>query len=144
MNTTTINTTTGHLPIERLAPYNAAVEQRVQQWLTSGQVLVWIPILSRENFPDVPPHILQLADQYQVAMRWLIRRPEDLLALPEGITGWLLPADADDTDVACGIWNREVYILGVKEKRTGRKQSLRGECCDIAIEQVDAPEQSEV
>ena len=143
MNTTTINTTS-HLPIERLAHYNAAVEQRVQQWLTSGQLLAWIPILSRENFPDVPPQILQLADQYQVAMRWLIRCPEDLLALPEGVTGWLLPVDADDTDVACGVWNSEVYILGVKEKRTGRKQSLRGECCEIAIEQVDAPEQSEV
>ena len=70
MNTTTINTTS-HLPIERLAHYNAAVEQRVQQWLTSGQLLAWIPILSRENFPDVPPQNLQLADQYKVAMRWL-------------------------------------------------------------------------
>ena len=145
MNTTTINTTTtGHLPIERLAHYNAAVEQRVQQWLTSGQLLAWIPILSRENFPDVPPQILQLADQYQVAMRWLIRCPEDLLALPEGVTGWLLPVDADDTDVACGVWNSEVYILGVQEKRTGRKQTLRSECCDIATGQVDDPEQSEV
>ena len=143
MNTTTINTTS-HLPIERLAHYNAAVEQRVQQWLTSGQVLVWIPILSRENFPDVPPHILQLADQYQVAMRWLIQRPEDLLALPEGITGWLLPADADDTDVACGVWNGEVYILGVQDKRTGRKQTLLGERFDIATGQADDPEQSAV
>ena len=143
MNTTTINKTS-HLPIERLAHYNAAVEQRVQQWLTSGQLLAWIPILSRENFPDVPPQILQLADQYQVAMRWLIRCPEDLLALPEGVTGWLLPVDADDTDVACGVWNSEVYILGVQEKRTGRKQTLRSECCDIATGQVDDPEQSEV
>ena len=138
MNTTTINTT-GHLPIERLAHYNAAVEQRVQQWLTSGQVLVWIPILSRENFPDVPPHILQLADQYQVAMRWLIQRPEDLLALPEGVTGWLLPVDADDTDVACGVWNGEVYILGVKDKRNGRKQTLLGERVEVATGQVDDP-----
>ena len=143
MNTTTINTTS-HLPIERLAHYNAAVEQRVQQWLTSGQLLAWIPILSRENFPDVPPQILQLADHYQVAMRWLIRCPEDLLALPEGVTGWLLPVDADDTDVDCGVWNSEVYILGVQEKRTGRKHTLRSECCDIATGQVDDPEQSEV
>ena len=77
-------------------------------------------------------------------MRWLIRCPEDLLALPEGVTGWLLPVDADDTDVACGVWNSEVYILGVQEKRTGRKQTLRSECCDIATGQVDDPEQSEV
>ena len=73
MSTTMINSSTAPIPCQHLAHYNAAVEQRVQQWLTSGQLLAWIPILSRENFPDVPPQILQLADQYQVAMRWLIR-----------------------------------------------------------------------
>ncbi len=59
-------------------------------------------------------------------------------------TDWLLPADADDTDVACGVWNGEVYILGVKDKRTGRKQTLLGERFDIATGQVDDPEQSAV
>ena len=104
MNTTTNNsTTTGHLPIERLSHFDPEVHQRVQQWLASGQLLAWIPILSQENFPDVPPQILQFADQYQEAMRWPIHRPEDLLALPDGITGWLLPADDEDTDVACGV-----------------------------------------
>jgi hypothetical protein len=132
MNTTTINNSiTAALPIERLSHYDAAVHQRVQQWLASGQLLAWIPILSQENFPGVPPQILQFADRYQEAMRWPIRRPEDLLGLPDGITGWLLPADADDTDVACGVWNGEVYILGVQDKRTGRKQTLLGERADI-------------
>ena len=145
MNTTTISSsTTDPMPIERLGHYDPEVHQRVQQWLASGQVLAWIPILSQENFPDVPPQILQFADQYQEAMRWPIHRPEDLLALPDGITGWLLPADADDTDVACGVWNGEVYILGVKDKRTGRKQTLLGERFDIATGQVDDPEQSAV
>lgn len=145
MTTTTINsTTTGHLPIERLSHFDPEVHQRVQQWLASGQLLAWIPILSQENFPDVPPQILQFADQYQEAMRWPIHRPEDLLALPDGITGWLLPADADDTDVACGVWNGEVYILGVQDKRTGRKQTLLGERFDIATGQADDTEQSAV
>jgi hypothetical protein len=119
----------GTTPIasQKLAHYNPEVEQRVQQWLASGQLLVWIPILNQENFPGVPPQILQFAGQYQEAMRWPIHRPEDLLALPDGITGWLLPADAEDTDVACGVWNGEVYILGVQDKRTGRKQTLLGE-----------------
>lgn len=145
MNTTTNKSTTEPLPIERLSHYDPEVHRRVQQWLASGQLLAWIPILSRENFPDVPPQILQFADQYQAAMRWPIHRPEDLLALPNGITGWLLPATASDTDVACGVWNGEVYILGVKDKRTGRKQTLLGEAesadANIAI---DANKQREL
>ena len=145
MNTTTINTTiTDTMPIERLSHFDPEVHQRVQQWLASGQLLAWIPILSQENFPDVPPQILQFADQHPEAMRWPIYRPEDLLALPDGITGWLLPADADDTDVACGVWNGEVYILGVKDKRTGRKQTLLGERFDVATGQADDHEQSAV
>jgi hypothetical protein len=127
MNTTTINSSTAPIPSQPLAHYNPEVEQRVQQWLSSGRLLVWIPIISQENFPDVPPQVLRFADQRQEAMRWPIHRPEDLLALPNGITGWLLPADADDTDVACGVWNGEVYILGVKDRRTGRQQTLLGE-----------------
>ena len=131
MNITTINST-APIPCEPLAHYNPEVEQRVQQWLASRQLLVWIPILSLENFPGVPPQVLQFADQHQEAMRWPIYRPEDLLALPDGITGWLVPADADDTDVACGVWNGEVYILGVQDNRTGRPQTLMGERADAA------------
>lgn len=135
MNTTTINSSTAdRMPIERLGHYDPEVHQRVQQWLANGQLLAWIPILSQENFPDVPPNVLQFADRYQEAMRWPIHRPEDLLALPDGITGWLLPADADDTDVACGVWNGEVYIQSVQDKRTGRRQTLLGE---VAITTTD-------
>ena len=145
MNTTTINSTTANpMSIERLSHFDPEVHQRVQQWLTSGQLLAWIPILSQENFPDTPLEILRFADRYQEAMRWPIHRPEDLLGLPDGITGWLLPADAEDTDVACGVWAGEVYILGVRDKRTGRPQTLLGECFDIATGQADDPEQSAV
>ncbi|MBK7898563.1 MAG: hypothetical protein KA603_11920 [Azonexus sp.] len=127
MNTTMINSSTADpMPIERLGHYDPEVHLRVQQWLASGQLLAWIPILSQENFPGVPPDALQFADRYQEAMRWPIHRPEDLLALPDGITGWLRPADAIDTDVACGIWNGEIYILGVQDKRTGTKQTFLG------------------
>ncbi len=138
MNTMTINSGIAPIPSQPMAHYNPEVEQRVQQWFASGQLLAWIPILSQENFPGVPPQILQFADQHQEAMRWPIYRPEDLLALPDRITGWLLPADADDTDVACGVWNGEVYILGVQDKRTGRKQTLLGErealCAHVATD----------
>jgi hypothetical protein len=139
MNTTMTNSST--IPSQPLAHYHPEVEQRVQGWLASRQLLAWIPILSQENFPGVPPQILQFADQHQAAMRWPIHRAEDLLGLPEGITGWLLPADAEDTDVACGVWNGEVYILGVKDKRTGRPQTLLGERADVP---TDADNQSAV
>lgn len=132
MNTMTINSGIAPIPSQPLAHYNPEVEQRVQQWLASRQLLVWIPIISQENFPGVPPQILQFADQHQEAMRWPIQRAEDLLTLPDGITGWLLPADAEDTDVVCGVWNGEVYILGVQDKRTGRPQTLLGERADAA------------
>ena len=147
MNNTTETQATGgtrHVPVERLQHYNPEVEQRVQGWFASGQPLVWIPILSQENFPDVPKQLLEFADYYQEAMRWPIHQIEDLLQLPNGITGWLMPATASDTDVACGVWNGEVYILGVKDKRNGRKQTLLGECVDVATDQADVPDQSAV
>ena len=133
MSTTMINSSsTAPIPCQPLAHYNPEVEQRVQQWLASGQSLAWIPILSQENFPDIPPQILQFADRHQEAMRWPIHRPEDLLSLPDSITGWLLPADAEDADVACGVWNGEVYILGVQDKHTRRSQTLLGKRADAA------------
>ena len=82
---------TRHVTVERLQHYNPEVEQRVQGWFASGQPLVWIPILSQENFPDVPQQLLEFADHYQEAMRWPIHRMEDLLQLPNGVTGWLMP-----------------------------------------------------
>ncbi len=147
MNNTTTSQASGcsrRVPVERLQHYDPEVEQRVQGWLTSGQPLVWIPILSQENFPGVPQQLLEFADYYQEAMRWPIHQMEDLLQLPNGITGWLMPATASNTDVACGVWNGEVYILGVKDKRNGRKQTLLGECVDVATDQADAPDQSVV
>ena len=135
MNTTIENA----IPGQPLAYHDPEVAQRVQGWLDSGRPLVWIPILSQENFPDAPPEILHWLDSRQAALHVPISEPTDLLRMPEGVTGWLMPADEVDTDVACGVWNGEVYILGVKDKRTGRKQTLLGECVDVATDQADAP-----
>jgi len=133
MSTTMINNKST-IPSQPLGHYDAAVYQRVQQWLASGELLAWIPILNQQNFPGVAADIRQAAQQHQEAMRWPIHCPEDLLELPEGMTGWLLPAAASDTDVACGVCNGEVYILGVRDQRTGAKQTLRGECDHSATE----------
>lgn len=132
MNTATRSNT--QITSQPLAHYNPEVEQRVNGWFASGRPLVWIPILSQGNFPNAPPEALRSADQYQESMRMPIYAPEDLLLIPDGITGWLMPADAEDTDVACGVWEGEVYILGVTDQRTGRKRTLLGECADAAAE----------
>lgn len=113
-----------------LACYDHEVAQRVQGWLDSGQLLAWIPIVNQANFPDTPLAILQDADAYQATLRVPIYRPADLLDFPEGVTGWLLPFDDENTDVACGVWAGEVYVLGVTDSRTGRKQTLLGEALD--------------
>jgi hypothetical protein len=124
--------------------YDPEVEQRVQGWLASGQLLAWIPILSQDNFPAHRQRFCSLPTDTRSRCAGRSTHLEDLLQLPEGITGWLLPADAEDTDVACGVWNGEVYILGVKDKRTGRAQTLLGERFDVATGQVDDVEQSAV
>lgn len=142
MTTTTINN--GGLPIQPLAHYNLEVAQRVQGWLDSGITLAWIPILSQENFPQTPRHILQDADANQATLRLPIHQPSDLLDLPEGVTGWLLPFDAENTDVVCGVWDGEVYILGVQDKRSGHPQTLLDGCADNATDAANRTPQSAV
>lgn len=92
----------------------------------------------------MPQQLLEFADHYQEAMRWPIQQIDELLQLPNGITGWLMPATATDTDVACGVWNGEVYILGIKDRRTCKPQTLRGERVDVATGQADDVDQSAV
>ena len=134
MNATSNTTGGSAAPItsQRLPQCNPEVEQRVLAWLNSGKPLAWIPIISQQNFPDTPPDVLAFVDQYQEALRWPIRQPQDLLSLPEGMTGWLLPIDDNDTDVACGVWDGQVYILGITDQRTGKAQALLGERDDGA------------
>lgn len=140
MNTTIENT----IPGQQLAYHDPEVAQRVQGWLDSGIPLLWIPIFSQENFPDTPPEILQWIEARKAALHVPISEPADLLRMPEGVTGWLMPEGEADTDVACGIWNGEVYILGVADKRSGRKQTLLGERVEVATDHADGTNQSAV
>ena len=50
---------------------------------------------------------------------WLIHRPADLLTLPEGLKGWLLPLNADDTNVVCGRWRTEITFMQITDRHTG-------------------------
>ncbi|MBK9624964.1 MAG: hypothetical protein IPO38_10575 [Rhodocyclaceae bacterium] len=132
MNTMTINSSTTPSPASGWPTTTRQLSSAFSSGSPAGSCWSGFPFSVRRTSRDVPPQILQFADQHQEAMRWPIHRPEDLLGLPEGITGWLLPADAIDTDVACGVWNGEVYILGVQDKHTGRSQALLGERADAA------------
>lgn len=111
----------------QLCDHAPSVERRVSEWFQSRRPLVWIPIVSRKNFPDTPDFILESADKHQTELRLPIAKAADLLDLPENVTGWLMPADEDDTDVACTLRDGEVYVLGVQDSRTGKKQTLMGE-----------------
>lgn len=100
--------------------------QRVQQWLADGRTLAWLPILSRENFPAVPPEILYFAEQSPERHVWFVNEVDDFLNIPDGITGWLLPEGDKDTDVVAGLWEDKLYFLRASDKRTGEPQTLQG------------------
>ena len=99
--------------------------QRVQGWLAEGRTLAWLPIFSRENFPDIPPEILYFADRCREHPYWPIEKPEDFLQIPEGITGWLLRVGDKDTDIVVGFWEDTAHFLKAVDKRTGEPQSLQ-------------------
>lgn len=104
---------------------NNEAMQRVQRWLAEGRTLAWIPILSRENFPNVPPELLYYADQNPKRHVWLIDTVEDFLKIPDGITGWLMPDGDKDTDIVVGLWEDAVHFLKAVDKRTGEPQTLQ-------------------
>jgi hypothetical protein len=103
------------------------MELRVMSWLDTNRLLIWQPILSADNFPEIPQDILKFANAQRAAFHCLIRVIEDFSKLPEGVTGWLLPSDEADTDVACAHWQGEMHFLQVLDKRTGQPQTLLGQ-----------------
>lgn len=99
--------------------------QRVQQWLAEGRTLAWVPILNAENFPEVPPCVLHQAELNPQRHCWLIEQVEDFLAIPQGITGWVLPKGELDTDVVVGLWEETLRFCRVVDRRTGLRQTLQ-------------------
>lgn len=84
--------------------------QQIARWLDEGRVLIWRPILSRENFPAVAAQTLQKAEHGPWDIAWPIARLGDFLALPEGMTGWLTPVGEDDSAVAVGLWHNTLHV----------------------------------
>lgn len=104
---------------------NAGQNMRsVQQWLDEGRPLLWMPIMDRENFPDATPEMLALAAA-SGGLCIVISRAEHFMTLPQGIKGWLLPADAEDTEVVCGRWENAVTFMDMRDRRTGAKVTYR-------------------
>lgn len=112
---------------QSVAPTSADMTQCVQQWFARSVPLLWRPILSRENFPDIDPAQL-IAAQADSGPCWLISRPEDLRTIPAGITGWLMPVDAEDTDVACGRWENSLTFMAVVDQSNGERITYQSDC----------------
>lgn len=98
---------------------------RVQQWLKDGRPLFWLPIFSTENFPGIPRELLYYAEQSSERFCWVIKRIDDLLDIPDGITGWLLPEGDTDTDVVVGLWEGALSFCKVIDRRNGEPQTLQ-------------------
>jgi hypothetical protein len=111
---------------------------RVQKWVETGRTLMWFPIFSRENFPEVPPEALFYAEQSHERYIWLIKQVEDFLRIPDGITGWLMPEGDTDTDVVVGLWEGEVHFLKTYDRRTGEPMTLRSDAAWLAEESSDS------
>jgi hypothetical protein len=71
-------------------------------------------------------------------MRWPIHEPADLLQMPEGITGWLMPADAKRHRRGLRGLERRGLHPG-RQGQTHRQTDLLGERVDVATGQVDDP-----
>jgi hypothetical protein len=111
--------------LTRLAPEAQAMEQVVSRWLTEHTPLLWVPIIDAENFPNLDAAAQDLAGEMDGG--WLLLRPTDFLTLPEGIKGWLMPVLADDTEVACGRWQKEIFFLRINNKATGAQVTYRSD-----------------
>lgn len=111
--------------LTRLAPEAQAMEQVLSRWLTEQTPLLWVPIIDAENFPDLDTAAQDLAGEMDGG--WLLLRPTDFLTLPEGIKGWLMPVLADDTEVACGRWRKQIFFLRINDKATGAQVTYRSD-----------------
>ncbi|MFZ4482283.1 MAG: hypothetical protein ACOYNZ_20590, partial [Rhodoferax sp.] len=97
---------------------NADMMMRFQAWIDAGTHMVWLPIYDRENFPGATPEILDIARQGR-EFGWQINCVEDLMTLPSGIKGWIMPVTTNDTDVVCGRWENAIHFMGAQDCRTG-------------------------
>lgn len=101
-------------------PLGAAspLEPAVRAWLDNGTPLIWRPMFDEEDFPEAETAELQQA-RTSCGPCWVIKHAADLMCLPQGVKGWLMPVDAEDTPIACGRWENRVTFMTVQDGRDG-------------------------
>jgi len=97
--------------------WSRSPEYALKDWWAAGTALLWVPIIDVDGTPDSVAAGRELAAELDGG--WLIHRPADLLTLPEGLKGWLLPLNADDTNVVCGRWRTEITFMQITDRHTG-------------------------
>lgn len=107
----------------RIHPDAATMEKTVTQWLAQQTPLLWVPIIDVDSFSDAQEVARESARDMDGG--WLILQRADFLTLPEGIKGWLLPVGTEDTNVACGRWQKEIYFLRIHDKASGAAVTYR-------------------
>lgn len=113
--------------LTRLVPEAQGMEATVSAWLANKTPLLWVPIIDVENFPGAEAVAQAQAQTSEMDGGWLLLQPADFLTLPEGIKGWLMPVLADDTEVACGRWQKEIFFLRINDKATGAPVTYRSD-----------------
>ena len=98
-------------------PYGEQTERMLNEWWAAGVALLWVPIIDVDGTEENLTEAQELAAELDGG--WLIQKPLDLLTLPEGLKGWLLPLNADDTDIVCGRWRRHITFMRVINRQTG-------------------------
>jgi hypothetical protein len=102
----------------RTGAANDDMMTRFQAWIDAGTHMVWLPIYDREYFPDNAPEMMEIARTGR-EFGCMINCVDDLLTLPAGIKGWIMPVTTNDTDIVCGRWENAIYFMGAQDSRTG-------------------------
>ena len=116
-STTQANESTATINGATVGPHGEQIQRTLKDWWAAGTALLWVPIIDVDGTPDSVAAGRELAAELDGG--WLIHRPADLLTLPEGLEGWLLPLNADDTNVVCGRWRTEITFMQITDRHTG-------------------------
>ena len=137
-----MNETTGTQPsrwpgqLTRLVPGAELMEQQVESWFAEGLPMRWVPIIDAENFPGGMKDVHPFFGDFEASL--IVSKPKDLMSIPNGMKGWLMPLIAADTDVACGRWDNAIYFLKVQDRRNGAVVTYQTEGLDDTGNPINA------
>ena len=106
----------------KVGPQADAMQRTVNEWFGQRTTLLWVPIFDVDD--NTTATDVQAAHE-EFDGGWLITDIDDLLTLPDGIKGWLIPVDATDTDVACGRWGSQITFMSITDRISGAGVTFR-------------------